>query len=62
MLVGMSYLAAVLGLVGVLQGVAWLGAAADRKLAWRGMVLAPAGVALLACALLEWLVPGFWAG
>jgi hypothetical protein len=60
-----SYVLAFLGWVALVQGVAWLAAAAASKerlhlRARVGMLLAPAGVAMFALGVLGALVPGFW--
>ncbi len=53
-------LGVVLGLVGAVQGTAWLGGAAigTRRRA-QGAVLAPLGLAVVLISLLHVLVPGF---
>ncbi|MCR9162078.1 MAG: hypothetical protein ACE37F_28480 [Nannocystaceae bacterium] len=54
---------AVLGMVGTVQGAAWLGGTAvgSRRRA-QGAVLAPVGLAVVLVSLLHVLVPGFFGG
>jgi hypothetical protein len=54
-----AYVTAFLGLVALLQGVAWLGGN-TRRVAL-GAVLAPLGLLLVAGSVLGLLVPGFFA-
>src|SRR5690606_21479194 len=57
----MGIVVAVLGLVAVLQGTAWLGGArSGRRRRTQGTVLAPVGAAMLVLGVLHALVPGFW--
>lgn len=58
---------AFVGLVALLQGVAWLAAGADASAPRRavvraqvGMLLAPVGLSLFALGLTTALVPGWW--
>lgn len=57
----LGILGAVLGMVGAVQGAAWLGGASvgTRRRA-QGAVLAPVGVAVVLVSLLHVLVPGFF--
>jgi hypothetical protein len=57
----MGVVIALLGLVALLQGVAWLGGSGRRRPAL-GAALAPVGVALLAGGTLHALLPSFVAG
>jgi hypothetical protein len=57
----MGYLTGFVGLVALVQGVAWIsGARVGRRRRVQGAVLAPVGLAVVAASLLHLLVPGFF--
>jgi hypothetical protein len=57
-----AWLGAFLGLVALVQGVAWLGSAdVGRRRKTQGAVLAPVGLLMLLLSLLHLLVPEFFA-
>lgn len=58
-----SYALAFLGLVALVQGVAWSAVPAERRMHPRtrvGMLLAPLGLLAFALGLVGAMVPGFW--
>lgn len=56
-----AWLGALVGLVAMIQGVAWLGGArTGRRRRMQGGALAPIGLALFVLSLLHLLVPEFW--
>jgi hypothetical protein len=56
-----AYVGMFVGLVGLVQGVAWIGASRPRaRRRGQGVVLAPAAMLLWLISLLHLLVPGFF--